>query len=599
MCGVAEKPVAMAMHVDTDMDTDVDMDVDTDEDIDTDVDIDTDEDINTEVDIDTNVDIDTDVDTEVDTEVDTGALVKTTQWDEVVVFPEAGMFCSNKGEHLAYRYEVLARLGVGSYGQVFRCIDHKSKEEVAIKMLRHESCINKKRQQLELEIMKILQSKGDPDNNNIVTLLDYFTFRGHNCVVLELISGDFLQKLDETYGLYMTEMKPYVRSILQALAKLKAMHIIHADLKPANILVKDHISGNIRLTDFGLSISEICPRAWCLGTRWYMPPEMYFGLLVTCSADMWSLGCVVAEMLFGKLLFKKSLEDHIGYLIQMLGLPPKAMIDASIHNIISFDEKNRPIVNGKRIVPCSVSLKTVLGTRNRKLINFLRGCLQWDPQRRLTPTEALNHPFLRGGRAKPPQANFPPCPATDTEPVAACSLSAAPRLSQADCQVPAASKQTPESAWSYQNTAGSVSGRKWASNSDWGMESEWGVELVGDCAVTRLTEKLFNQCDSTNDVIGEEEIEPMEACILPAIPYLSQGVCQVTAASEQTPEPTWTNQNTAGLVAGSEWASNSEWGVESVGDCAVTRLSAKFPNQSGGTNDGIAEEEMESATRQE
>ncbi|XP_061416414.1 uncharacterized protein LOC133347804 [Lethenteron reissneri] len=124
--------------------------------------------------------------------------------------------------------------------------------------------------------------------------------------------------------------------------------------------------------------------------------------------------------------------------LPMLGLPPKAMIDASIHNIISFDEKNRPVVNGKRIVPCSVSLKTVLGTRNRKLINFLRGCLQWDPQRRLTPTEALNHPFLRGGRAKPPQANFPPCPATDTEPVAACSLSADPRLSQGDCQVPAA-----------------------------------------------------------------------------------------------------------------------------------------------------------------
>ncbi|CAN0059776.1 unnamed protein product [Lampetra planeri] len=227
-----------------------------------------------------------------------------------VINSESHHYSLVNDEHLAYRYQVLSVLGAGAYGQVIRCLDHKYKREVAVKMLQHESHAKPYRSKREVRMLKALQSK-EQNNNYVIKLLNTFTFRGHFSLVLELLTGDLRQQLTLVSTAFtLPEAKVYVRSILKALQKLKKQKIIHGDLKPENILIKDHDTGDVRLTDFGLSFQESPNFFKRFGTEHYTAPEMYLKLPITCSVDMWSLGCVVAELVTGDYLFKRKLKCH-------------------------------------------------------------------------------------------------------------------------------------------------------------------------------------------------------------------------------------------------------------------------------------------------
>ncbi|CAM9786272.1 dual specificity tyrosine-phosphorylation-regulated kinase 4-like [Lampetra fluviatilis] len=314
-------------------------------------------------------------------------------------------------EHLAYRYQILKVLGKGAFGQVLLCMDHKTKEKVALKMLQHCICTWKIDVENEPEIILALES-ADLENNHIIRLHETFMFRGHFTMVLEFVGQDLRKELRNAKHFPLSRVRLYTQAMLKALVKLKQESIVHGDLKPENILVKNHKTGNIRITDFGSSANVTSSFAGCFGTWQYMAPELLLLPFVTCAADMWSLGCVIVEIFLGCRLFIGKYYDLLGRAIKILGLPPLSMMSTKFNWTITMDDHGRPIVNGKVIVPSSLPLESLLDTDDRELLDFLRGCLEWDPTLRLTPEQALEHNWVRGskkvqGSAAAPSINVP------------------------------------------------------------------------------------------------------------------------------------------------------------------------------------------------
>ena len=157
-------------------------------------------------------------------------------------------------DHIAYRFEVLDFLGKGSFGQAVKCLDHKTKEVVAVKIIK-----NKKRYQhqagVELKILQHLQAQDPEDTNNIIQILDHCIFRSHLIISFELFSINLYEfiKNNNFQGVSLSLIRRFAIQILQALKFLREEDIIHCDLKPENILLKSPDKSGIKIIDFGSS----------------------------------------------------------------------------------------------------------------------------------------------------------------------------------------------------------------------------------------------------------------------------------------------------------------------------------------------------------
>ncbi|XP_075916668.1 dual specificity tyrosine-phosphorylation-regulated kinase 4-like [Petromyzon marinus] len=342
-------------------------------------------------------------------------------------------YIPKKNDHLAYRYQILKVLGRGRFGQVLLCLDHKTKEKVALKMLQH--CIRTWQTDVEKEPEIILAlDSTDLENNHIIRLHESFMFRGHFTMVLEFVGQDLRKQLRIAKHFPLSRVRLYTQAMLKALVKLKQESILHGDLKPENILVKNHKTGNIRITDFGVSAKVTRSFTGPCGTWPYMAPETLLLPFVTCAADMWSLGCVIVEILLGCRLFIGNYKDFLGRAIKILGLPPMSMILTDFNWTITMDKNGCPIVNGKVIVPSCLPLESLLDTYDKELLNFLRGCLEWDPALRLTPEQALEHDWVRGSEKAQGSAAVPSVDVPLGQAAAPQALNADPQALNADPQ---------------------------------------------------------------------------------------------------------------------------------------------------------------------
>lgn len=154
---------------------------------------------------------------------------------------EDGYYLVHEGDHLLYRYEILKTLGKGSFAQVVSCFDHRLGLHVAVKITRNTE-LDHKFALGEAKLLQYLMEKDPRDENNIVRLMDEFSFREHHCFVFELLpSGDLFEHLKATgfCGFELSAIREYAREILRALVFLEQHKIIHCDLKPENILLAD------------------------------------------------------------------------------------------------------------------------------------------------------------------------------------------------------------------------------------------------------------------------------------------------------------------------------------------------------------------------
>ncbi|KAH8414967.1 hypothetical protein KR009_005092 [Drosophila setifemur] len=338
---------------------------------------------------------------------------------------EHGAYIHIPHDHVAYRYEMLKIIGKGSFGQVIKAYDHKTHDHVALKIVRNEKRFHRQAQE-EIRILHHLRRQDKYNTMNIIHMFDYFTFRNHTCITFELLSINLYELIKKNgfKGFSLQLVRKFAHSLLQCLDALYRNDIIHCDMKPENVLLKQQGRSGIKVIDFGSSCFENQRIYTYIQSRFYRAPEVILGAKYGRAIDMWSLGCILAELLSGHALFPGENEsDQLACIIEVLGMPNKNILANSKRSKSFFSPKGYPryctvrtmsdgmvvLIGGQsrrgkpRGPPCSKSLSKALdGCKDPLFLNFIRGCLEWDADKRLTPSDALKHPWLRRRLPRPP-----------------------------------------------------------------------------------------------------------------------------------------------------------------------------------------------------
>lgn len=199
----------------------------------------------------------------------------------------------------------------------------------------------------------------------------------------------------------MKLVKHITKQLLEGLRFLDHKEIIHCDLKPENILLSDPDRGMVKIIDFGSSCYESEKVYTYIQSRFYRSPEVILGMVYNQRIDMWSLGCIIAELLTGHPLFMgENEQEQIACIMEIFGVPEKSMISQCSRRKLFFDSVGNPRmhVSSKNVkrYPGTKSLKKVLKTNNDLLVDFLSQCLIWNPRNRLGPSGGLRHEFISG-----------------------------------------------------------------------------------------------------------------------------------------------------------------------------------------------------------
>eukprot|EP01006_Ploeotia_vitrea_P031591 TRINITY_DN63919_c0_g1_i1.p1 TRINITY_DN63919_c0_g1~~TRINITY_DN63919_c0_g1_i1.p1 ORF type:complete len:756 (-),score=57.06 TRINITY_DN63919_c0_g1_i1:831-3098(-) len=334
---------------------------------------------------------------------------------------EHGNYVVQTGEEINRRYIVQDVLGKGSFGVVVKAHDNRYDTCVAIKIIKNKVQFYHQAK-VEIEILTRLNSAGD--DNNVVKLKKVFTWKDHLCLVFELLSFNLYDLLRYTKfsGVSLSLIKKFAFQILKTLEHLALAptRIIHCDLKPENILLKNPKRSAIKVIDFGSSCFVDKKVFKYIQSRFYRSPEVILGLSYDCAIDMWSLACILVEMHTGMPLFDgKDEAEQLCKMAAVCGCPPQKMIEQSgkKKNFFQWDEKTKKYVlapphKDPNKYPKS-TLEEILGAytggpggRRRKtpghaeadyhcFIELVKQMLIYTPKDRISPTAALQHPFLQ------------------------------------------------------------------------------------------------------------------------------------------------------------------------------------------------------------
>ncbi|KXN87710.1 Dual specificity protein kinase pom1 [Leucoagaricus sp. SymC.cos] len=319
---------------------------------------------------------------------------------------ERGDYLVVNHDHLAYRYEVIDTLGKGSFGQVLQCRDHCTGESVAIKIIR-----NKKRFHhqalVEIKILDNLRKWDADEKHHVVKMNDHFYFRNHLCIAMELMSINLYEliKANGFVGFTTSLIRRFTTQMLMSLILMRHHRIVHCDLKPENVLLKHPMKSAIKVIDFGSSCFEHEKIYTYIQSRFYRSPEVILGMNYHMAIDMWSLGCILAELYTGYPIFPgENEQEQLSCIMEVLGVPDKEFVNRSSRKKLFFDTNSapRPVVNskGRRRRPGSRTLTQALKCSDEEFVDFIAKCLVWDPERRMKPQAAMRHPFILAGRRR-------------------------------------------------------------------------------------------------------------------------------------------------------------------------------------------------------
>uniref|UniRef100_A0A8C1M0K4 mitogen-activated protein kinase n=1 Tax=Cyprinus carpio TaxID=7962 RepID=A0A8C1M0K4_CYPCA len=274
--------------------------------------------------------------------------------------------------------------------------------KVAIKKLHRpfQSDLFAKRAYRELRLLKHMK------HDNVIGLLDVFTAdlsldRFHDFYLVMPFMGTDLGKLMKMERLSEDRVQYLVYQILRGLKYIHAAGIIHRDLKPGNLAINEECE--LKILDFGLARQADSEMTGYVVTRWYRAPEVILSWMhYTQTVDIWSVGCIMAEMLLGKPLFKGN--DHLDQLMEIMkitGTPTKEFTA----KLQSEDARNYiaklPKLKKK-------DLRTLLPNVNPQAIHVLESMLLLDPESRITAAEGLALPFFSDFREPEEETEAPP-----------------------------------------------------------------------------------------------------------------------------------------------------------------------------------------------
>lgn len=285
------------------------------------------------------------------------------------------------------RYVQLEPVGSGAYGQVTSAVDTKNKGlRVAIKKLARpfQTVIHAKRTYRELRLLKHMK------HENVISLLDCFTPCHDDFqdvyMVTHLMGADLnniikCQKLSDEHVQFL------IYQVLRGLKYIHSAGVIHRDLKPSNIAVNEDCE--LRILDFGLARSSDDEMTGYVATRWYRAPEIMLNWMhYTEKVDIWSVGCIMAELLTQKTLFPGS--DHIDQLNKIINITGKPD-ELFLQKIAS--ESARTYLKSMADYPKRNFSHIFVGA-SEKAVDLLEKMLKLDEDLRLSAEGALRHPYL-------------------------------------------------------------------------------------------------------------------------------------------------------------------------------------------------------------
>lgn len=296
------------------------------------------------------------------------------------------------------RFEILGVLGDGAFGVVTKCRDKESNEIVAIKRMKQkystfEECLQEK------EVKSLRKIK----HPNVVRLLQVFRENEYLHLVFELLGDSLLKTINKKNGEPFSEQE--IRSIMSqlftGLAYCHKQGFFHRDIKPDNLLWKGNV---LKIADFGLAreIRSRPPYTEYISTRWYRAPEIILRAPnYNSPVDIWAAGAIMAELYLGKPIFPGiSEQDQMYKIVNILG-PPNSHVWPECGKLLSKTSFRFPQVT-------STALSTLMPNASSQAIDLMNQLFQYDPSKRPSASQALQHPFFTQSNGFSPRMNISP-----------------------------------------------------------------------------------------------------------------------------------------------------------------------------------------------
>ena len=290
------------------------------------------------------------------------------------------------------KYEVLGIVGEGAYGIVYKCLNKETNKYVAVKKFKEtQDKLVQKTMKRELAMLQMLH------HENVVEFQESFVSKGNFFLVFEYVEKNLLEVLEESpRGLSPKLIRSLVFQMCKAVDYLHKNNMIHRDVKPENLLIDENL--NLKLCDFGFARkvklnknnNNIDTMTDYVATRWYRSPELLLsGGIYGPEVDYWAIGCIMGELADGNPMFPGEDEvDQLDCIIKILGNLPESLVNMYYEN---------PIYNGKELLKIKkpeTLEKRYLGILSPTAINFMKGLLELDPNKRLNGENVFKHKYF-------------------------------------------------------------------------------------------------------------------------------------------------------------------------------------------------------------
>ncbi|EDV26230.1 uncharacterized protein TRIADDRAFT_49937 [Trichoplax adhaerens] len=284
-------------------------------------------------------------------------------------------------------YEKLVKIGEGTYGTVYKAVNHDTGEIVALKKVR----IDDENEGIPSFALREICLLKELKHKNIVMLYDVIHGNKELMIVFEYCDQDLKRYCDACQGkIDPSIVQSFTNQLLQGLAYCHSHHILHRDITPQNILVTGN--GDIKLADFGLARNFGIPvKSFSaeVVTLWYRSPDVLLGAtLYDTSIDIWSTGCIFAELSNGgqPLLPGKDVADQLKIIFKIFGTPNE-QIWPGVSQLMK--DKDYPSYN-------AMSILHVVPNLNQLGCDLFQLMMVLDPSKRCTAEQALQHAYFKG-----------------------------------------------------------------------------------------------------------------------------------------------------------------------------------------------------------
>lgn len=290
------------------------------------------------------------------------------------------------------KYQKLEKIGEGTYGVVYKARNVETSELVALKRIRLESedegipCTAIR----EIALLKELK------HPNIVNLKDVVHTDKKLTLVFEFLDYDLKKYLDSYKPLPTQTIKLLMYQLLRGTAFCHQHNVLHRDLKPQNLLISVS-EPELKLADFGLARAFGIPvRKYTheVVTLWYRPPDVLLGShRYGTPVDMWSIGCIMAEMLNGRPLFPGRVEaEQMQRIVKGMGMPTP-QVQAIFREFPHWNTLLGNLQNVSGPQPLEELVPRL--AQDPQGASLFQSFLRWDPNERITAVAALEHPWFR------------------------------------------------------------------------------------------------------------------------------------------------------------------------------------------------------------